>query len=885
MKKNLLQALGILLVSVVATLFLEYYDEQRIQASRQQEIEQQLQKLQSKLQYAIAEVMEKNALLAERLVEQPEAVDDPEGYGIISDDLLPPFFLNVTFARDYVVVATYPYEGNESVIGTNYLFRPNILPGVERAVQRRGTVISSRVNLLQSGHQGFVIRTPLFTPDGEHFGFVSVAVDLEQILKDIGYDPSLGFELLIAAQHPDWETQLLRGNASQFDELPSGVQVNVPEGGVWELRGKPIKIDAGGLLQRADYIRLIGASLTFFILLVFLWRRGLLRDLNIFQRRLSLRMALLLVTVVPMALLFVVLELLSIRSIFLLSQQQMKNQSQLLMRQVNAHIESLFEISRQVTFHADLFRQGILSLDNVGEALSFFTSQLRIQPDLTYLSLATPEGEYYAAGRAPTGEDRNLRMQWANSSTGQQIHLHWVDDSNQPSGDFIRGNTAFDPRETVWYQHALENQSTRWYPVYQYTTHDSRQQFTGLGIGMSAPIFSPQNEFQGVIAADIALSEISNSLEKLSQDFDGIIFLSEKNGQMLATSTQDPLYLNQAVDIIRLTLKDNTNPLIRQAGEIIDKSNSLHGSQLLRFNGQMQLFSWEYIDVPDGPDLTLGVIIPSDALSAATHKIWRNALYVTWLLLVLGMILAFASTTWISQPLQALESWARKLRRGHWNEPMPGIGPITEVRSLRNSLEEMAEQLHIHTAELEQLVRRRTEELRLANQKLHQLSTTDGLTGLANRRYLDERARTLWSLALPKELGMAVLMVDVDDFKKYNDRYGHPAGDRCLEHIAQVLKKYSRRAMDIAGRYGGEEFAILYVDLSKQQVIQLAEQIVAAVQALELQHEDSPFGQVTVSVGLAHTVPQPDSNVERLLKKADEALYVAKATGRNRVVY
>src|SRR5690625_5727984 len=85
MKKNLLQALGILLVSVVATLFLEYYDEQRIQASRQQEIEQQLQKLQSKLQYAIAEVMEKNALLAERLVEQPEAVDDPEGYGIIRD--------------------------------------------------------------------------------------------------------------------------------------------------------------------------------------------------------------------------------------------------------------------------------------------------------------------------------------------------------------------------------------------------------------------------------------------------------------------------------------------------------------------------------------------------------------------------------------------------------------------------------------------------------------------------------------------------------------------------------------------------------------------------------------------------------------------------------
>src|SRR5690625_7148036 len=98
---------------------------------------------------------------------------------------------------------------------------------------------------------------------------------------------------------------------------------------------------------------------------------------------------------------------------------------------------------------------------------------------------------------------------------------------------------------------------------------------------------------------------------------------------------------------------------------------------------------------------------------------------------------------------------------------------------------------------------------------------------------------------------MVVLMVDVDYYKKYNDRYGHPAGDRCLEHIAQVLKKYSRRAMDIAGRYGGEEFAILYVDLSKQQVIQLAEQIVAAVQALELPTEDTPFCQVDARAGTA----------------------------------
>src|SRR5690625_7771057 len=111
MKKNLLQAIGILIVSVVVTLFLEYYDEQRLQAHHQQEIDQHLQKLQSRLQHVIAEVMEKNTLLAERLAEQPEAFDDPEGYGILQEELLQQFFLHLFFARGYTVVSIYPSEG------------------------------------------------------------------------------------------------------------------------------------------------------------------------------------------------------------------------------------------------------------------------------------------------------------------------------------------------------------------------------------------------------------------------------------------------------------------------------------------------------------------------------------------------------------------------------------------------------------------------------------------------------------------------------------------------------------------------------------------------------------------------------------------------------
>lgn len=885
MKKHLLQAIGILLVSVAVTLFLEYYDEHRIRSHRQQEISQHLQKIQFKLQAAIAEIMEKNNLLADRVMQYPDALDDPEGSGILHEDVLPPFFLNLSFARGFTVVSTYPYEGNESLIGVNFLLRPNIWPGVERAVRHRETIISTRVNLLQSGKPGFIIRTPLFDKQDEHFGFVSVAIDLEQILKDIGYDPSLGFDLLIEAHHADADPQLLRGRAGEFDGLVKGPEVMVPEGGVWELRGKPIDVEPKALLQRGDYIRLLSASITFFILLAFLWRKGLLKDLNIFQRRLTLRLALLLVTVVPIGLLFIILEALSIRSLYLFSQQQMRNQAQVLMRQVDAQIQSLFEIPRQVAFNADLFRQGILKPDNVSEVLSLFASQLRVQPNLTYLTLATPDGQFYAAGRAPAGTDRNLRFQWANPSTNQQIHLHWVDDSNRPSKEFIRGTTDFDPRKTRWYQQAVDTGSIQWYPVFQYSTQDTRQQFTGLGVGVSAPIYSVDNIFQGVIAADISLSVISDTLERLSQDFGGIVFLTEKGGRLLATSTKDPLYLDQAIDIIRLTASDSTNPLIRQAGRVIESEHSFSGSKFLRFNSEFQLLSWQQVEVVDGPDLTLAVLIPSRVLASATRKIWRNALYVTWLLLVLGVLMVFLSTLWISQPLQRLEHWASKLRQDGWKESLPETGPISEVRSLRNSLEEMAEQLHIHTEELEQLVQRRTEELRLANQKLHELSTTDGLTGLANRRYLDERSRTLWSVALRRNWYMSILMVDVDYFKKYNDLYGHQAGDRCLEQIAEVLKKYARRATDVAGRYGGEEFALIYVDLDKYESIHLAEQIVASVHELNIEHEGSPFGRVTVSVGFAYTVPKRHSHVEKLFQKADEALYMAKDAGRNRLAY
>lgn len=171
--------------------------------------------------------------------------------------------------------------------------------------------------------------------------------------------------------------------------------------------------------------------------------------------------------------------------------------------------------------------------------------------------------------------------------------------------------------------------------------------------------------------------------------------------------------------------------------------------------------------------------------------------------------------------------------------------------------------------------------LQCQNQKLETLSITDGLTGLFNRRYLDHVMEAEWARAARQGAAFSVLMADVDCFKAYNDHYGHQAGDTCLTQVAQVLKAFSRRAGDVAARYGGEEFVLLLPATEPRAVQQVAESVRQTVQALCMPHTHSPWGVVTISVGVASVLAQPHLSAEGVLKLADDALYAAKAAGRN----
>jgi diguanylate cyclase (GGDEF)-like protein len=159
----------------------------------------------------------------------------------------------------------------------------------------------------------------------------------------------------------------------------------------------------------------------------------------------------------------------------------------------------------------------------------------------------------------------------------------------------------------------------------------------------------------------------------------------------------------------------------------------------------------------------------------------------------------------------------------------------------------------------------------------------DALTGLANRRMLDEAMEREWSRARRQQQSLGMVLCDVDYFKPYNDRYGHQAGDHCLQRLAGLLQGVLRREGDLVARYGGEEFILLLPNTDEAGAMQVALGIQQTLAEQDLRHENSPLGRITFSMGVAAMIPDNDDE-GLLFAEVDRRLYLAKQQGRNRIV-
>jgi len=197
------------------------------------------------------------------------------------------------------------------------------------------------------------------------------------------------------------------------------------------------------------------------------------------------------------------------------------------------------------------------------------------------------------------------------------------------------------------------------------------------------------------------------------------------------------------------------------------------------------------------------------------------------------------------------------------------------VQKRTKALEEYREQIEQQKAELEKV-----------NKALQVLSLKDPLTDLWNRRHYDRTIQLEWNRSLRNKYPLALMMIDIDNFKAYNDYYGHKAGDECLVKVAQTTQEFFRRASDLVVRYGGEEFVVIMPGLGKDEAVNMALLLRKAIEELHIPHKHSSVSPwVTVSIGVTSTVPDKNGSPQQLFLAVDKALYEAKAAGRNQVKY
>lgn len=184
---------------------------------------------------------------------------------------------------------------------------------------------------------------------------------------------------------------------------------------------------------------------------------------------------------------------------------------------------------------------------------------------------------------------------------------------------------------------------------------------------------------------------------------------------------------------------------------------------------------------------------------------------------------------------------------------------------------------------LEEVVKKRTAQLYEANQKLERMATIDGLSGIYNRRYFDSKLEEEWNRLQRDAQPISLIMIDIDHFKKYNDIAGHQAGDDCIREVAKIIDNCVGRGSDLAARYGGEEFAVILPATGLQGAKLVADCIMRALKQSKLEHPHQDIERVTVSIGIATTIPTQPPGSQALVASADKALYSSKRKGRNQI--
>ena len=371
---------------------------------------------------------------------------------------------------------------------------------------------------------------------------------------------------------------------------------------------------------------------------------------------------------------------------------------------------------------------------------------------------------------------------------------------------------------------------------------------------VAVPVQRADGQILGAFAARLNLRGAREGLRTFAPSTSGQVYLINTDGRLIIGSGAS------SAELMQITLKPEVlERLISGEGSVVTY-DGIEGGEVVGSLRRVPRVQWAVISE-----------IPADTAYLQVRRFRSLTLLIVGGLLLGASAIAYRFGELIVRPLERLTKGAAEVAEGDLAVDLPAaegeVGYLTQV------FNHMVGRLRQGRQELDAV----NETLRKKNEELERLSTTDSLTGLPNRRFLTKRLSEELMRSQRHKHSFAVLLADVDHFKKYNDTYGHPAGDEVLRKVAKILGD-STRGVDCAARYGGEEFAVLLTETQSEAALLVAERIREMVAM-----EEFPGGPITLSVGVAE-FPLHGPTADSLISSADEALYDAKRQGRNRVV-
>jgi len=578
-------------------------------------------------------------------------------------------------------------------------------------------------------------------------------------------------------------------------------------------------------------------------------------------------------------------------------------------RQVSDYLRAYLQVPQQVIATMEqAVRSGALDPQDQVATTRYLWQLHNTFPNAPYLNYGLAKGDFIGVGQADNDDPRPY-LELAAADSIERLEKYTLDPIGR-KGDLQRVKPFADFRGDGWYNEPVVAGKAVWTSIYNWV---DAPEVMAMGAGI--PI-RRDGRLVGVAGVDVFLSNISRYLASLPLGKGSQVYLVESNGLLVADSS-DRLPFRvvggrgvrlRATEANTTAIRDSARALVNRFGDLgaIDTPHQLR----LPLSGSGALVRVEPFRDRYGLDWRIVVTMPESEFQGLLR---REAL--TNLLISLGAVavsgtLAMQAVRRVNASLTQVVEGSEALATGNLDQEVPP-GEVAEtqrvamslntmatslresIRSLRARNAAVSEEVAQRTRELQEAnqrlekeidLRRRAEEyLRQSNAELQVLAHTDRLTGVANRNQLDQQLAMEWQRHRREQKPIALLMIDADHFKAYNDCFGHLAGDRCLIRIAEVVQRTCNRPGDLLARFGGEEFVLLLPDTDCQGAVTVAERVQEALEHQAIPHPKAVVaGRVSVSIGIACQVPDAHNTPQELLASADAALYRAKAGGRNR---